>query len=149
MQETFLHKTHDFWNWWLNVKTRNTYKQRNIDRIRRILDISSFWLSLKSPVVECQNVNIDRNVENFISAWGQEAQANNNSVKFIKFIATINIFWLTNRWMDINKDCLSRIRWFKKLQQQLRLTSHLGSTFRNIGRLADLIVSKICYCVGT
>ena len=67
--------------------------KENIDRIYRILDFNSFLLSLKSPVVKGQNVNFDRNATNFTLAWGQETQANNDSVEFIKFIATINIYW--------------------------------------------------------
>ena len=54
----------------ISQQERFTNKE-NIDRICRILDIDSSWLSLKSPIVTGHNMDFDRNADNFTSAWGQ------------------------------------------------------------------------------
>ena len=53
----------------MSEQERFTNKE-NIDRICGILELDSFLLSLKSPAVRGQNVDLDRNANNFTSAWG-------------------------------------------------------------------------------
>ena len=69
---------------WMHMIFEIGFSQtENLDRIYRIIDIDSSWLSLKSPAVKGYNVYFYGTQMIPHHLGGKEAQANNGLVKFI------------------------------------------------------------------